>query len=176
VADGAGKLALTAKGQTRTNLLTSVSAADVDLTMDVALDKVPDGGGAQFNSTVRRTSAGDYHLKLRYPSTGVVSASLAKTVGTTETLIASANLPGAAVTAGQVLRVRFQVVGSGSTVLKAKIWRATDPEPAAWLLSSTHSEPLLQAAGQVGLSGYLTSTATTVPLTMSVDNIKALVP
>ena len=175
-AGGLGKMTMATKGQTRTNILSGVSAADVNATLDVALDKIPDGSGAQFSYLVRRTSAGDFHLKLRYPASGGVSVSLAKTVGTTETLIATANVPGGAIAAGQTLKVRFQVVGSGPTALKAKVWRAADTEPAAWLLSANHTEPLLQAAGQVGVVGYLTSTATNAPLTISVDNIKVQVP
>ncbi|MGS0685683.1 PKD domain-containing protein [Nakamurella sp. GG22] len=176
VTGNSGKLALTAKGQTRTNVLSGVSARDVDATLDVALDKVADGSGTQFSYLVRRTTGGDYHLKLRYAATGSVTVSAAKLVGTTETLLSSATISGLTYTPNQVLKLRFQAVGAGSTALKAKVWKGSDAEPSAWLVSATDSEPTLQTAGSIGVVSYLTSTSTSAPVTVSIDNLKVTAP
>ena len=45
-------------------------------------------------------------------------------------------------------------------------------EPTDYQVTATDSEPDLQSAGYVGLQGYLSGSATTVPVTMSVDNFE----
>ena len=91
VSDGVGKATLS-PAQTRTNLLTGVSAQNVDARLVFSSNVVASGGGLHMNYLVHKTSAGDYRLKLRISSTGVVIVSLAKVVGATETLIVNRTL------------------------------------------------------------------------------------
>ncbi|MGN8553060.1 UNVERIFIED_CONTAM: PKD domain-containing protein [Microbacterium sp. SLM126] len=172
VADGVGKATLNA-GQTRTNLLTTVSAQDVDARLLFSSDVVANGGGLHMNYLVHKTTAGDYRLKLRISSAGVVTVSLAKVVGTTETLIVNRVLSGYTHTAGGKLQLRIQAVTSGgTTALKGKVWADGTTEPTDWFVSTTDAQAELQGAGQVGVVTYLSGSATNVPVTVNVDNLE----
>lgn len=68
-------------------------------------------------------------------------------------IVATAPSP-VAVTAGVPLRVRFEVIQSGAmTILRAKLWRADLPEPAAWTMEVIDSTPELQ--DQIGSPSLL---------------------
>jgi hypothetical protein len=65
------------------------------------------------------------------------------------------------------LRIRFQAFGTNPTTLRAKVWLANGAEPAAWQVSTTDSTAGLQAAGGVGLKGYLSGTSNNAPVTVA---------
>ncbi len=172
VADGVGKATLNA-GQTRTNLLTTVSAQDVDARLLFSSDVLANGGGLHMNYLVHKSTAGDYRLKLRISSAGVVTVSLAKVVGTTETLIVNRTLSGYTHAAGGKLQLRIQAVTTGgSTALKGKVWVDGTTEPTDWFVTTTDAQAELQGAGQVGILTYLSGSATNVPVTVSIDNLE----
>ena len=75
--------------------------------------------------------------------------------------------------ANEVLNVRFQVSGSGTTNLAAKVWKDGDVEPAGWTLSATDTTAGLQGVGGVGLWAYLSGSATNAPIILSVDDFSA---
>ncbi len=171
VSDGAGRMT-NAAGQTRTTQLGGVSASSVDATLTFATDRVATGGGSHFNLLTRKTAAGDYRVKVRTSATGVVTVNIAKLVGATETLFASKTLTGYTATAGSSLTVRFQIATAGSTTqLQTKVWPAGATEPTAWTSTATDAQPELQGPGQVGVSVYVTGSATNGPVTTSIDNL-----
>jgi hypothetical protein len=99
---------------------------------------------------------------------------LVRNVAGTETVIQNlATVPGLTYNAGDVLRVRFQVSGTGTTQLAAKVWKDGGSEPASWLLQSSDSTASLQVPGSVGLWLYLSGTATQTPMILSVDDFVA---
>jgi len=63
-----------------------------------------------------------------------------------------------------------QAVGTAPTTFRAKVWPATQAEPAAWQASVTDSTAGLQSAGSVGLRAYLSAAATVTPITVRFDN------
>ncbi|MGC5224154.1 PKD domain-containing protein [Micromonospora sp. DT81.3] len=171
VSDGVGKATLS-PAQTRTNLLTSVSAQNVDARLQFSSDVLANGGGLHMNYLVHKSAAGDYRLKLRISAAGVVIVSLAKVVGTTETLIVSRTLTGYTHTPGGKLQLRLQAVtAGGSTALTGKVWADGAVEPTDWFVSTTDATPELQSAGQVGVQTYLSGSATNAPVTVSIDNV-----
>lgn len=171
VSGGRGLLTSTAARQTRTAYLAGVSAQDVDATLAVSLDKQVDGSGAHVNVALRRTTSGEYRLKLIYSASGAITVHLARLVGTTETLLASRTLSGT-FSAGEVVNLRFQAETAGaSTTLRSKVWRTTDSEPSTWLTTASDSQSVLQVPGQVGVSTYLSGTVTTIPLVVSIDDL-----
>ncbi|MET4637647.1 PKD domain-containing protein [Mycetocola sp. 2940] len=172
VGEGTGKISV-ARTQTRTTLLPAASASNVDARMSVSTNIVADGGGTHLNILTRKTVDGDYRLKLRIASTGVVNVGIAKVVGTAETLLANLPMPGFTYTPGTVLETRMEVVSSSATTttLRAKVWAAGQAEPTAWFLTTTDSQAQLQRAGQVGISAYVTSTNTNGPVLVRVDNV-----
>ncbi|MET1015346.1 MAG: LamG-like jellyroll fold domain-containing protein [Leifsonia flava] len=172
VADGTGTITV-ARTQTRTTLLTATNAEDVDARVSVSTNIVADGGGAHLNILTRKSTAGDYRLKLRIAATGVVNVGVAKVVGTTETLLANQSLPGVSYTAGAVLETRFEVVSTSatSTTLRAKVWPQGQSEPSAWLVTTTDAQAELQQPGQIGVAAYVTSTNTNGPVLVRVDDV-----
>jgi len=170
VSNGAGRVSMASAGAGPSAFLNSVSQRDVVATMDVALDKVPTGGGTYTSLIVRRIGTSDYRLKLRNTATST-SIQLTRVVGGTETDLSTYNVPGLVYQVGDVLRMRLQVNGTGTTTLAAKVWKVGSPEPAAWMTTATDSTAALQDPGAVGLRIYLSGSSTNAPLTGSVDNL-----
>jgi PKD repeat protein len=172
VTAGAGRMTLGA-GQTRTTALPAVSARDLDAEATVATGSVPNGRGAHVNYLARRTASGDYRTKLVLNASGTVTVSVGRLVTGTETLLATATLPGYTHAAGQRLTARTQVTTVGSaTSLRAKVWPAGQPEPAAWLVTATDSQPELQGPGHVAVSAYVSSSVTNGPVLLSFDDLR----
>ena len=173
VSGGVGRL-VAPLSASRTASLDSVQKTATEVNTKVSLDKPSTGGGTWLAVLGRRVNASnDYRVKLKIASTGVITAQLVRTVGAAETVIQSVVVPGITYAANDVLRIRFQVSGTGTTQLSAKVWRDGSAEPATWLLSSTDTTAALQSAGSVGLWLYLSGSATQAPVTMSVDDFVA---
>jgi hypothetical protein len=75
------------------------------------------------------------------------------------TVLATAPVAGLTLAPGARVQLRVQATGSGTTTLRAKAWAAGKAEPAAWQASVTDTTAALQAAGSVGLQGYVSSSA-----------------
>ncbi len=175
-ANGQGVMTLASQGLTRNAMLTGAAAADSDTVFDIALGTPAAGGSTMVNYLVRSDSTGSYRVKVVYGPNGATSASLVKVIDGNEQFLKSANLPAGTYTPGEVVRVRFQAVGSGTTELKAKFWQVGTTEPAAWLLTTADAEPSLQDAGQLGFSVYLSGSATNVPQQVMFDNLSVVEP
>ncbi|MBA3802560.1 MAG: PKD domain-containing protein [Acidimicrobiia bacterium] len=170
VSNGAGRVSMASAGAGPSAFLNSVSQRDVVATMDVALDKVPTGGGTYTSLIVRRIGTSDYRLKLSNTATST-SIQLTRVVSGTETALSTYNVPGLVYQVGDVLRMRLQVNGSGTTTLAAKVWKVGSAEPPTWMTTATDTTAALQNPGAVGLRIYLSGSATNAPLTGSVDNL-----
>ncbi len=171
VGAGVGQMRMNTAGATSAANLNGVSSADTEVRVAVALDKAQTGGGTYVSVLGRKVgTAGDYRFRLRYLVGGGVTASLSRAVSGTETALTQVTVPGLTYAAGEVLQLRVQVSGTSPTTLRAKVWRAGQTEPAAWLVTATESTPVLQAAGAVGLLGYLSATSTDLPMTASFDD------
>lgn len=172
VANGTGILT-GAAGSTRTTTLGGTSVKDVDSTVVFSNSILGNGGGTHFNYLLRKSTAGDYRLKVRISAAGVVTVNIGKYVGTTETLFAGANLSGFTYTAGTQLALRFDLTTVGSsTQLQGRVWPASSAEPTAWTTTATDSQAELQAPGQVGISTYVTGSVTNGPVATSVSALR----
>jgi PKD repeat protein len=176
VGGGTGFIKLAAAGAGPWAALNGVSQSDVDTTVDVALDKTPVGGPVYLSLAERRTLDGagkvnDYRLKLVVNTNNTVTAQLTKMVGGTETAVGSATtVAGLTYNAGDTLRLRLQVSGTGTTTVKGKVWKVGSAEPSTWL-TGTDSTAALQVPGGVALLPYLSGAATNATVTVSVDNL-----
>jgi len=169
VADGAATINMSQARQSNLAELSTVSARDAVLTADVNLDKVLDGNGVYLDFSTRLTSSGEEMLKLHFGPSGPVEAQLSRYDNGVETVMASASVQGT--TSADHLRVRFQVVGDGTTTsLSGKVWDATSAEPSTWLLTAQDTTPARQGAGAVGVRTYTSGTATSFPVVASIDN------
>ena len=177
VGGGVGRIA-GAVSTSRAAYLSAVRQTDIDLESDVALDQPATGGGVYVSFIGRRTSNGnDYLFKLRYQAGGSVVAYLVRVVGGTETVLGSMTVPGLAVSPGDQLRVRFQVSGTTTTSLLAKVWRSGTAEPASWLLTTTDATPAaLQGAGDLGVLVYVSGSWTGTLPAISLDNLDVVAP
>ena len=170
-ADGSsGRMNMASLGSTTAAYLNAVSARDVTGTVDVALNSTPTGGGVYLSVVARHSGTSDYRVRLRLQPTATTLI-LTKLVNNVETTLKSVVIPGLAVVAGDALRIRLQVAGSGSTTLSGKVWRVGSPEPSAFQATVADSEASLQSAGGVGLLAYLSGSATVAPVVASFDNL-----
>jgi PKD repeat protein len=175
VSGGVGRLSGTAAGASRTALLAGVSQTNTVVDTSISLSNAASGSGTYVSILGRRVGTNnDYRVKLRFNANGTVSVILGRTVAGTEANLAGLNtLPGVNYVPGQVLRVKLQTTGTGTTALAAKVWVAGTAEPAAWTLQATDTSAALQTAGGVGVQLYLSSTASLLPVVLSFDDFTA---
>ncbi len=175
VAPGAASMRLADPGTQLAAFLASVARTDTDLNLGVRADKVPVGGPLYWTISGRRISAGnEYDARLlMYPDRSV-HLWLSKQASGAETgLTPEALVPGLTYTAGTTLNVRLQVVGTGTTTVRAKVWAAGTTEPTAWAVTATDSTASLQVSGGLGVTWYLSSAATNAPVTASLTSMSA---
>jgi PKD repeat protein len=165
-----GRIKMSAAGAGPAAYLNTVSARDLNGTVDIATDSVPTGGGTYLSLAVRRQGSSDYRVRVRIQTT-TTTLQLMKIVNGTESVLKAVTVPGLIYSAGDVLRLRIQASGSGTTTLTGKVWKVSGTEPAAWQISTTDTEAALQNAGGVGMQGYLSASSTTIPVTATFDNL-----
>jgi PKD repeat protein len=164
-----------AVGGNRAGYLGSIRQQDVNITADISLDQVANGGGVYVSVIGRRVSNNnDYRLKIRYMPNGTIVVYLVRTLAGVETILSTTNVPAGTITANpnDVLSVRFQVSGTTTTTVRAKVWRSNVAEPATWLATATETAPAaLQAAGDEGVLLYTSGSWVGTPATLSLDNL-----
>ncbi|MBA3369139.1 MAG: PKD domain-containing protein [Geodermatophilaceae bacterium] len=170
--NGTAGVLSTGAGTTVNASLNSVSATDTAVQVSVALDRATTGAGNYVSVVARKVGTTDYRVRLRVLNTGVVNATLFRSVGGVLTELRRMDIPGLTYTPGQVLNVRFDVSGSGTSTLNAKVWPAGAAEPA-WQLTATDTTASLQGAGAVGVATYVSGSATNGPVGISFDNFWA---
>jgi len=162
----AGTVTVPRAGSTLRASLPSVASTDTDLTTTVVADKAQTGSGTHLTFAGRVVGSLEYGAKVRLLASG--AATLAVVDGTsTGTAV---TLPGT-FGAGDRISVRVQVTGKSPTTVRAKAWAAGGTEPTDWTVSATSSTSGLQTAGAVGLSAYLSGSATNAPLTFTYDDL-----
>lgn len=178
VAGGVGSVAVPRAGSTVTAALAGATSpgTSTNLTMAVSTDKLASNSGTYFTFAGRRVSATlDYDSRVRVTGTGSVVISLAAVTSASTSVALSSQLvvPGLTVPAGGWLKTRLQVVGSNPTTIRARVWLSTATEPTGWQVTATDSTAALQVPGAVGLSAYVSSSATNAPVTVRVRDLAA---
>jgi hypothetical protein len=124
----------------------------------------------------RVDASNDYRCKVVVNASGAMQLTLVKRIGGAETTMTSLTVPGLTQAANQAYAFACRTVPSGAaTQVTGKLWRAGTTEPAGWQVTSTDSVAALQAPGSIGVSTYLSSTAT-AGVTMSFDDLVATNP
>ncbi len=168
VSGGTGRMTLAPGAGTAAYL--PVSSASTDVSASIAVDRLPGGSGLYASLTPRRTASGvEYRAKVRVAADGAVTLQHVRVVGGAETTLGTTAVPGLVVTPGPALVVRTQAVGSSPTTLRSTVHAAGSADPG-WLLVGTDSTSGLQAAGGVGVVGYLSS-GSGVAVTLGVDDV-----
>lgn len=180
VGSGAGAIRIPAGGGPYVTL-SGASAPGMDLTLTLALDKLPAGGSGLYTYiSARRMPTGEqYRAVVRVTPQGTVYVRPTRTTSTgAETALNSADtlIPGLTLQPNVPVRVRIQVVGAGPTTIRAKVWAASAAEPAAWVFTVTDTTAALQGPGSLRISTYLSGSTTNAPITLLVDNFRAIAP
>lgn len=173
-----GRIQLPAAGGGQTSLQ-EVSETDTDIYLELTGDKPTTGGGMYVSVAGRRVpGAGEYQSKLVISPNGRIQLLLLRVgpTGTQVTIQSAAFVSNVSYAPGQRLAVRTRVTGTSPTLVQARIWEVGSPEPTTWQRSVTDSTPEMQAAGGIGVAGWLSSSATNAPVTMMVDDLVARQP
>ncbi len=177
VGAGLGVLRMASAGSGPSVYLSSLSSNDTDVLVSFSLDKLPVGGtsGVDQGIVARRiVGSGDYRAKVRVLPSGVVRLGVYTTnsAGAQTAIVSEANVAGITYTAGMVLDVRVEAIGTSPTTVRAKLWQHGDPEPGAWMASGTDSSAALQAAGTAGVHSFLAGTVTNAPILAQFDTFR----
>jgi len=157
-------------GMTRRADLAGVSVADVDVAVQMSIDKAPTGNGVYAGVVLRKVGSDYYNVRVRFLPGGGVALELLRGAST---VLTSATVSGLSYAPGAKLQARVSVAGAFPTTIRAKAWPAGASEPSSWPLSASDSSSALQGAGVLGIEGYLSSGATNAPVTVRYDNLLA---
>jgi len=171
VGNGSGNIKLATAGSAPSAYLNSVSSTDSDVTMDLSLDKVPNGGGGFLAIVGRGTSTNAYRGKIKIYANGTTTLYITRVVAGTATDVVTGSST-VTYAAGDTLHMRMQTVGSGTTALKLKVWKGAT-EPTAWGLTGSDTTAALQSASGVGIWTYASGSTTNLPVIVSIDNFAA---
>lgn len=135
------------KGASRVAYLAAATREAADVTSTVAIDQL----GSTISVIGRKVAADDYRVVVGLQTNRQLSVSLAsQQAGKTVGLSNSAGLLQTFGARTQI-KIRLQVFGVSPTVLRAKVWRATDTEPTAWTVAAQDDFGALQRSGAPGL-------------------------
>ena len=157
--------------------LPAVSSVDTDLQISTLTDKPATGSGLYLSYVGRRVAGiGDYRVKVRITATGDVSLVLERvsSSGSETALGPQTIISGLTYSVGGQWQTRLQVTGINPTTLRARVWKVGGTEPSSWAVTATDSTAGLQTKGSIGLTDYLSSTATNAPIAISYDNLVAM--
>lgn len=164
-----GTVAQVSVSAVNSSRLTYISSglADIDITVQVATDKLATGGPQYSGITARYQSLADlYHARLGFQTDQSLILTLQKRVASVGTDLTTVTVPGTHA-AGTYYNIRFKLNGSS---LMAKAWQVGSAEPE-WQATATDTS--ITAAGAVGTRSYLSSLNTNVlPVTYSYDNFE----
>ena len=169
---------LSQAGDGRAASLESVSITDLDLRFTFGLDSMPTGDGTFVYGVARRVAGNSaYRFKVRIAPTGGIYLQATRLIRGVESDVTprETQVAGLTFSPGTNLLLRAQAVGTNPTTLRMKLWVAGTSEPSAWQYETTDDTAALQAAGAVGIRGYLAGNATATVL-MHVDNFRVAAP
>lgn len=166
-------------GQTRRASLTDTTLTAASSAVTFTADKPATGGGTMISIIGRRISNTlEYRARVRVTPTGAVRIAFTRLDGTSKESYVGTEIAvtGLTFTPGTSLRMRFDVVGTNPTLLRARVWRADEAEPTTWKISAIDATPALQSAGAVGVALRLSSTATNAPVVATFDDFEVVAP
>jgi len=168
VSGGRANITLPA-GNNRFAYLSSVSSAHTELRASVGFTR-QSASSTYVGLIGRRVGTATYGARVVVGSTGSVQLQLLRN---TDVTLQSQAISSLSYATGDRLQFRMQVTGTSPTTIRAKVWKVGAVEPVAWQTTVTDTTAGLQAAGSIGLYGYLSRTATPTSLAVSFDDLWA---
>jgi hypothetical protein len=141
--------------ESRSAFLNKTSRETADLSATVEINKP----GSTVLMLGRKVKADDYRTVIKLTGGRNILVSLAsRQAGDTVPLSNTVRLMGS-YRAGNEIKIRMQVFGVNPTVIRAKVWRAAEPEPASWSVTAQDGFDRLQRSGVVGIEASRPSAA-----------------
>ncbi len=172
----AGTITVAKGGVTRSAVLDSTSASDLDITFKVALDKVATGGNDFVYAVSRRIGNSEYRPRIVFNSNGTITVNATRVINGSESSLGSAVVTGLSQAPGTYVWFRAQVTGTNPTTINVKAWADGSSEPASWMFTTTDGSAALQAPGAVGLRVYTASGVSNAPVTFMFDGYDVAAP
>jgi len=163
-----GNIVVPNAGITRSAILGSVSARDIDVVFQVKTDKAAAGGAYFVYAVTRRNGNNEYRPRLTLNANGTVSVHAGVVINNSESSIGSpVTVAGLSHTPGGFIYLRAEVTGANPTTIRVKAWSNHQYERDDWQYTGTNSASELQTAGAVGLRTYVGSQVSNAPVTFS---------
>jgi hypothetical protein len=141
--------------ESRSAFLNKTSRETADLSATVEINKP----GSTVLMLGRKVKADDYRTVIKLTGGRNLLVSLAsRQAGETVPLSNTVRLMGS-YRAGNEIKIRMQVFGVNPTVIRARVWRAAEPEPAFWSVTAQDGFDRLQRSGVVGVEASRPSDA-----------------
>jgi len=152
----------------------SGASQDVDVTLTVAFNQLPNSGIAKASVMLRVSSDGlsSYEAVFQVSNGGGIDAVLRTILNGFSASVVNSGTIGTYV-AGDLWNIRVQLSGKSPTNYAVKLWAFGDSEPSDWAISGSDNNPTLQVAGGFGLHSG-TSTATNVGFETHFDDLTAI--
>ena len=141
------------KGETREARLDGISVTGVEASVLFSSDVASAGGAASLTLIGRRVGSSWYAARARLEPGGVMRMYLLR-----NEVPSARRLPGSYV-AGEQLRVKVSVTGTGTTTVRGKMWLAAGAEPVSWQATGTDTTPSMQVAGSVSLRSNVSASS-----------------
>jgi hypothetical protein len=157
----------------RTVRLGSINETDTDMKVKISLDKKPLTNTQHLYLIARRNSGNnsEYFGHVLWLTNNKVYVNLqVNNANVFSDLTSNIAIPDMLQEVNKDFWVRYQVSGTNPTTLKIKVWYDGWKEPTYWHSEITDSTANVQGPGSVGLRGYLGSTVSNAPITLSFDN------
>ena len=152
-----------APAESRDAVLNRASRETADVSATVQLNDL----GATVLLRGRKVEADDYRAMIKLSDGGALSVALAsRQAGQTVHLSNTVSLIDK-YRKGEQFKIKMQVFGVNPTVIRAKVWQASEVEPPAWSVTAQDGFDRLQRSGVVGIGASRPSDATD-PLRLSV--------
>jgi hypothetical protein len=157
------RLNVTAANQSRNAELQQVSVRDFSATVVAGTTStVTASPHVLWAIEGRRSNNSNYYVgRFRANATGTIDVGAQRVVGGIFTNLGGGwvSVPRETWVDGVTYNLKVEMTGSGTTTIRVKVWRVGTAEPAAWDFQATDSTATLQAAGRVGMRGYVYSGA-----------------
>ncbi|MFE4467808.1 right-handed parallel beta-helix repeat-containing protein [Leifsonia sp. NPDC056824] len=155
-ASGVGTMKFPAPGATLTASLPSVTAADVTTSATIDVPTIPASGNGVFAGVELRATGGSYYrANIRVGSGGVLTLTIVRVNGSTQTTVAPEVGIAGGLKAGSAVQLQFQATGSNPVHLQARAWVAGAAQPGWQLTADDSSSTRLSGAGSIGAWSYL---------------------
>lgn len=144
----------------------AASTVAQEVLVDVSVSQLAAGDNSFAGPVLRHADSNNYYwARGTFTPSGTVQMAIRKRLAGTETGIGPVVTLPFGYTAGQMFRIRFQIIGS---TLRARIWPADQAETQTWTVQVNDFD--LAAAGSVGVRTLVNSAATNVNQVFSFDN------